>query len=63
MNCHEKNLDSIAKGMSELATSSRMPSSSGMADGLMISMVSTPETLQETVADCDSEIIRFQPRQ
>ena len=49
MNRHEKNLDTIAKGMSELAASSRMPSSSGMADGLMNSMVSTPETLQETV--------------
>ena len=45
MNRHEKNLDTIAKGMSELAASSRMPSSSGMADGLMNSMVSTPETL------------------
>ena len=44
-------LDSIAKGMSELASSSRMPASFGMTEGLMKSTALIPQTDQEVAQE------------
>ena len=44
---HEQDLDSIAKGMSEHASSSPMPASFGMTEGLMKSTALIPQTEQE----------------
>ena len=48
---HEQDLDSIAKGMSELASSSRMPASFGMTEGLMKSTALIPQTEQEVAQE------------